>query len=415
MRQVVLVVVLVGAAFLGGAFVNGPGLRWVQTQVLGSLGLGDGGEIASVDLKAAASPDAVLEGRGRSSPVAGHWHRSRGSSRIADRRSRAHRQGVRTARMASTARAIRGRRPRRLRGPGRDRAPALAAARRLLVVAAAEGPREGDGPPPLPVDLAPPASAGTRRDPDVTLATARVRAGRRPPPGDRAPSGRDVPPAADGLAGGPDALTGPGAAGGPDAAPPDRPRRRRPDPQPGSAPARPGDDDWATLARKMQTLGVSRFTIEGQPGGRVVFSCLIPLAGRQAVTQRFEAEGEDAHPGGTRPPLRRVALWRAAQPQSAAPDDPESQEGGYPDGTAFDYNARRSGARSRTGRDRKSRTLRGSSPRGGLGRRTAHGPFDRYDTSPAGPGRHVLARSLGKEGAANGRWDPASRAVDRHR
>ena len=44
----------------------------------------------------------------------------------------------------------------------------------------------------------------------------------------------------------------------------------------------------------MQALGVSRFTIEGQPGGRVVFSCLIPLAGRQAVAQRFEAEGKDA-------------------------------------------------------------------------------------------------------------------------
>ena len=48
MRQVVLVIVLVAAAFLGGAFVNGPGLRWAQTQVLGSLGLNEGGEIASV-------------------------------------------------------------------------------------------------------------------------------------------------------------------------------------------------------------------------------------------------------------------------------------------------------------------------------------------------------------------------------
>jgi hypothetical protein len=64
----------------------------------------------------------------------------------------------------------------------------------------------------------------------------------------------------------------------------------------------------------MRVLGVSRFTIEGQPGGRVVFSCLIPLAGRQAVAQRFEAEGEDALQAA-RGALRRVALWRAAQPQ----------------------------------------------------------------------------------------------------
>jgi len=51
----------------------------------------------------------------------------------------------------------------------------------------------------------------------------------------------------------------------------------------------------------MQTLGVSRFMIEAEPGGRVVFSCLIPLAARQAIAQRFEAEGDDMriadHPG----------------------------------------------------------------------------------------------------------------------
>ena len=94
-----------------------------------------------------------------------------------------------------------------------------------------------------------------------------------------------------------------------------------PSPTPTSpAPNRPGDDDWATLARKMQAMGVSRFTIEGQPGGRVVFSCLIPLAGRQAVAQRFEAEGEDALQAA-RAALRRVALWRAAQPQQS-PQEP---------------------------------------------------------------------------------------------
>ena len=30
MRQALFVVVMIGAAFLGGAVVNGPGLRWVQ-------------------------------------------------------------------------------------------------------------------------------------------------------------------------------------------------------------------------------------------------------------------------------------------------------------------------------------------------------------------------------------------------
>jgi hypothetical protein len=76
-----------------------------------------------------------------------------------------------------------------------------------------------------------------------------------------------------------------------------------------------GGDLWAILERKMQTLGVSRFMIEAEPGGRVVFSCLIPLAGRQAVAQRFEAEGDDilqaAHAA-----VRRIGLWRATQARS---------------------------------------------------------------------------------------------------
>ena len=76
-----------------------------------------------------------------------------------------------------------------------------------------------------------------------------------------------------------------------------------------------GSDDWTILERKMQSLGVSRYTMDGEPGGRVVFSCLIPLAGRQAVTQRFEAEGDDlVH--AAQAALRRIALWRATQPSS---------------------------------------------------------------------------------------------------
>ena len=61
-RQVILVIVLVAASFLGGAFVNGPGLQWAQTRLLRSLGLNNGGEITSVDLKATASPEVTADG-----------------------------------------------------------------------------------------------------------------------------------------------------------------------------------------------------------------------------------------------------------------------------------------------------------------------------------------------------------------
>ena len=61
MRKAILVVVLVAASFLGGAFVNGPGLQWIEARLLRSLGLNNGGEIASVDLMPAVSSDTALD------------------------------------------------------------------------------------------------------------------------------------------------------------------------------------------------------------------------------------------------------------------------------------------------------------------------------------------------------------------
>jgi hypothetical protein len=146
------------------------------------------------------------------------------------------------------------------------------------------------------------------RDPDVTLAAAptAIEAPGSPPPLPTDPDGRPAPP--DSLA---SSIPGPAPAP-PDGLAPPAPMPAAPRPAP--TPDTPGDDDWAALARKMQALGISRFSIEGQPGGRVVFACLIPLAGRQAVAQRFEAEGDDAL-RAARATLRRVALWRASQTQ----------------------------------------------------------------------------------------------------
>jgi hypothetical protein len=73
-----------------------------------------------------------------------------------------------------------------------------------------------------------------------------------------------------------------------------------------------GRDNWADVERKMQSLGVSHYTVDGQPGDRVVFSCWIPLAGRQAIAERFEAEGDDMVQAA-QATLRRITLWRATQ------------------------------------------------------------------------------------------------------
>ena len=64
MRQAIFVVVMVAAAFLGGAVVNGPGIRWVQARILDYMGLQDGGEIASIDLPPATSEPAELHRSG---------------------------------------------------------------------------------------------------------------------------------------------------------------------------------------------------------------------------------------------------------------------------------------------------------------------------------------------------------------
>ena len=76
--------------------------------------------------------------------------------------------------------------------------------------------------------------------------------------------------------------------------------------------ARGPSSDWEIIVGKMQCLGVSKFTLEGETGGRVVFSCLIPVAGRQAIAQRFEAEGSDMN-HAAQATLRRITLWRATQ------------------------------------------------------------------------------------------------------
>src|SRR5271166_4570769 len=60
-RQLFLVVILVGASFLGGAFVNGPGLQWAQVRLLRSFGLNNGGEIASVELKATTNSEPEMK------------------------------------------------------------------------------------------------------------------------------------------------------------------------------------------------------------------------------------------------------------------------------------------------------------------------------------------------------------------
>ncbi len=92
---------------------------------------------------------------------------------------------------------------------------------------------------------------------------------------------------------------------------PTSPRITDPEVAPASQPVT-GVRNWNDLRKRMRELGVSRYEVEGEPGGKSRFRCLIPLAGRRAVGQQFEGEGDDDFQAAEAA-LRRVALWKATE------------------------------------------------------------------------------------------------------
>ncbi len=203
MRQVVLVIVLVAAAFLGGAFVNGPGLRWAQTQLLGSLGLNDEGEIASVDLKGAVSPGATGEGsqaaKAGSEPVTGPLAPVPSLVTETDP-GKTDASGSRSSRAAGDER--------RPASPGSSPPPPLTAP--LGSSQSGPGSSKGiAGTEEKSLSAFPDTDPPALLDPSVNRAVTSTPGGQPPPDRDGAPA----PPAPRGRAGLHDALRRPAAAG----------------------------------------------------------------------------------------------------------------------------------------------------------------------------------------------------------
>jgi len=276
-RQAILVIVLIASSFLGGAFVNGPGLRWAQTRLMRSLGLNGESEIASVDLMPAAVPAGAsdpLEPAKSSEPMpeplapAPTVVTEGGSSHEdpADRRTAASSKLTEKPRISISSKT--------------QSVPPLSST------------------PPLPDSTATGSPSQRPASPDSEVRPAGVSGA----------SDLKVEPALlDSLG---------TLLPSPSSPPPERPLNPVPPAQsPTLKSTRNVSDEWIILQQKLQALNVSRFTIEGEPNGRVLFSCLIPLAGRQAVAQRFEAEGDDVIQA-MQATLRRIALWRATQPPS---------------------------------------------------------------------------------------------------
>ncbi len=275
MGKVLLSIVLVAAAFAGGAAINGPGLRWVQRKV---------GLISSSDEEAAAT--APQDPNPLSLPVS----------------------------IVESPPAP---------APARMEAPNVATAANPNPNASTNAPVP-EPKAPAPLDL---AALNLDEPPKPRSASEVVPAS---PPGLEPPVAKDDAQAARNPSPAPAPALSPPWSDMPGSAPaaavPPRPSPRA-NPETESAPSSGPESrlapagDWAELRRTMRALGVARYGIEGEPGGKVRFHCLIPLAGRRAVGQQFEAEGTDEIQAA-QTALKRVALWRATEGEpTAAPAD----------------------------------------------------------------------------------------------
>ena len=276
MRQALFAVVLVAASFAGGAVVNGPGLRWAQATVMNRLGLHSGDdESGDPPPSAPDTPKPTTAGTSEPGP-AGTTHEA-----AAD--------GIPASPIPPLVIEPSPAEPGKAQGGDKDK------------------PNRRAGAAVSPHAPEPPAVSAS-----PTVSGVDLPALERPEPLPAAPRSdalKSVPAASNSL----QTLAADAAVALAAAAAPPAPLQTQTQTQ---TPA-PGDPtDWAGVRRALRELGVSRYGTEGEPGGRARFHCVIPLAGRRAVGQHFEAEGDDELQAA-RAALRRVALWRVTEAEAA--------------------------------------------------------------------------------------------------
>jgi hypothetical protein len=281
LRKALFAVMLVGASFAGGAVVNGPGLRWAQAMILSHLNGNDEDETSDDE-------DAEANGpvQGPLAPIPSEPLAPQGGAApaVADARPES------TTPPAAMSKAETPSQPEAKPLPG-ERPRPRATDDAEIALAKVASPLPDGGPPPLePLEALPPLSVepgSADKEKDKTKA--------------KEPAWSDRPGSAP-------------AAEAPARSFEPAPALEKAVSAAANSPSRPAASDWAAIRRKMVALGVSRYGIEGEPNGRVRFHCVIPLAGRRAVAQQFEAEGDDDLQAAE-VALRRVALWRATENQ----------------------------------------------------------------------------------------------------
>lgn len=259
MRQVLFVVVLIGASFAGGAVVNGPGLHWAQAQVMSRLGIADSG-----------GSDVP--------PTVPSISNSNTNTTSAD--------SIPSRPIPPLVIDVPAAQPERTKPAETPAAPVDPSS---ITFEPAPSALPGLAPVPETTPTPPPI------DPPAPLVTSR----------DREREAIDL------------AVATAGAKDKPQEAEKTKDVHVRLASTPGTAvAAEPAD--WAEVRRALRDLGVSRYGVDGDPNGQARFHCVIPLAGRKAVGQHFEAEGDDDLQAA-RAVLRRINLWRATEVGSNTP------------------------------------------------------------------------------------------------
>ena len=258
-RHVIFVLVLVGAAFAGGAAINGPGLAWLQHNVIGG-------------------PTVIVDG---SAPGG---DRGRPAKRFPS---------------ASPPPLF------------IDLNAKLPPAAKKSVAAAPTGAPSG-----FPAESPATPAARLLQLPEVAVADFAAAAARPAEPESPKPVRPRVVASADPSAGAPLDLP-------PDAVAKSDPIARLASTtgglDPASEAASPGSPrDWTEVRQRLKALGVSRYTINAETDGRVRFSCVIPMDGLRAVGHHFEADGDDEFQA-IEATIRRVTLWRATEPTRGEP------------------------------------------------------------------------------------------------
>ena len=256
-RRALFALMLIGAAFVGGAAINGPGLAWLQRNFAG-------GPSIIVDSIASVRPDPSGQRSPKQFPTASKPPLVVEIPKGAPPSTSKPKPKKVEAELALNDMPLM---------PESPSAPASA----LAPIPSAEPTPINDDDPPIP-----------------PLPQVQVQAKPQAPEPARLPR-LATPPKSDPIT---------------RLASVDRAEHPSPNPTPTATAPAPG---WADLRRRMKALGVSRYTIEGETDGRVRFRCVIPVDGLKAIAHQFEAEGDDESQAAEAA-LKRITLWKATSP-----------------------------------------------------------------------------------------------------